>query len=216
MGLWSLEVTHTKHLPVLFFSGRGRLVVTLDSFNFHLLLSRIMANPNLLHTLGTYMYAGNRKNGFIVLPSHKIIVIIYSVTHSEVRLGGMRPSWARQMYRVHHSYPPPTRLTIWYAGRAIYTECWGTIPQYTVCCCHSILWHSVLTTSSISFSSSATSSPLFFLPWERICWTFLGCYYASFPTMFLGFLKLFSNSPLSIVGCLLWGPASRMTITRTI
>jgi hypothetical protein len=27
---------------------------------------------------------------------------------------------------------------------------------------------------------------------------------------------LFSNSPLSIVGCLLWGPASRMTITRTI
>jgi hypothetical protein len=30
-----------------------------------------------------------------------------SFTCGEVRLGGMRPSWARQMYCVNLSYPPP-------------------------------------------------------------------------------------------------------------
>ncbi len=48
----------------------------------------------------------------------------------------------------------------------------------------------VLTTSSSS--SSSTSSPFFFLPWERVCWTFWDCHYASFPTRSLGFLQLFS------------------------
>jgi hypothetical protein len=34
-------------------------------------------------------------------------------------------------------------------------------------------------------------------------------------TRSLGFLELFSNSPLSIFGHLSWGPASRLAITRT-
>jgi hypothetical protein len=41
-----------------------------------------------------------------------------------------------------------------------------------------------------------------------------GCHYASFPTKSLGFLELFSNSPLSVCGRLSQGPASCMTITR--
>jgi hypothetical protein len=33
-----------------------------------------------------------------------------SVTHSEVWLGGVRPSWAHQMYRVDRLYPLPPHM----------------------------------------------------------------------------------------------------------
>ncbi len=107
-----------------------------------------------------------------------------------------------------HILPPPKWLTIWYARRATYTECCVTIPQNTVSLSLSVVIHLI--------TSSATSSLFFFLPWERVCWTLLGCHYASFLTRSLGFLELFSNSPLSLSGCLPWGPASCPAITRTI
>jgi hypothetical protein len=56
--------------------------------------------------------ARNRKNGFIILPSHKITVLKISrlignsVTLSKFWLGGVRPNWAHQMYRVDCPYPP--------------------------------------------------------------------------------------------------------------
>jgi hypothetical protein len=88
--------------------------------------------------------------------------------------------------------------TCWYAGRAIYTECWGTIPQYSVAVTRSC--DTLVLTTSSSSSPSATSSPFFFLPWQRVSWTFLVCHYASFPTRSLGFLELFSTFPLSVFG----------------
>ncbi len=72
----------------------------------------------------------------------------------------------------------------------------------------------VLTASSSS--SSSTSSPIFFLPWERLSLIFLGCHYASFLKRSFGFLELFSNSPLSFFGRLLWGLASHLTSMRNI
>ncbi len=42
------------------------------------------------------------------------------------------------------SISPPSRLTNWYVGRAIYTECWGRIPQYTVLLSLSLVTHWLL------------------------------------------------------------------------
>jgi hypothetical protein len=57
--------------------------------------------------------AGNRKKQLYRIPQSqnnctKIHGLIRnSVTDCEVWLGGVRPSWARQMYRVDCPYPPP-------------------------------------------------------------------------------------------------------------
>ncbi len=59
----------------------------------------------------------------------------------------------------------------------------------------------VLTASSSSSLLEATY-PVFFLCWEIVSWTFLGCHYAHFLNRSIGFLELFSSSPLSIFGCL--------------
>jgi hypothetical protein len=64
----------------------------------------------------------------------------------------------------------------------------------------------VLITSSSS--TSLTSSPFFFLPQERVSWTFFGCHYSSFLTRSLAFLELICNTPLSTFGLLSQGPAS--------
>ncbi len=65
-------------------------------------------------------------------------------------------------------------------------------------------------------SSSATSSIIFFLPWERVNRPFIGCHHANFPARTLGFLELFSNCPVSIIGHISQGAASHLDITRTI
>ncbi len=72
----------------------------------------------------------------------------------------------------------------------------------------------ILTTSSSS--SCLTSSPFFFLPQERVSWTSFGYLDASFPIRSLGFVEMFSNSHLSIFIRLSLGPASCLTIMRTI
>ncbi len=138
-------------------------------------------------------------------------VLYFSVTCGEVRLGDVRPSLAHQMYCVdiHILRSAPTWLTIWCAVRAIYTECWGIIPQYTVSLRLCSVAHRVLIASS---AISATSS----YPEKEWAEPFLGCHYVSFLTRSLGFLELFSNSPWSIFVCHSWGPASRLAITKTI
>jgi hypothetical protein len=114
------------------------------------------------------------------------------------------------MCHVNRLYPPSPILPVWNVERVIYTVCKGTVPQYT----ESLSLFLVLTTSS----SSSTSSPFCFLPWERVELSF-GHHYANFPTRSLGFLELFSNSPLSLEHlwlpltrfCRGWGPASFLT-----
>ncbi len=79
--------------------------------------------------------------------------------------------------------------------------------------CHSVSWHTGSHHIIIIFIR--TSSPFFFLPWEKSK-TFLGCHYFSFSTRSLDFLGWFSNTPLSAFGHLSRGPASCRAITRTI
>jgi uncharacterized membrane-anchored protein YitT (DUF2179 family) len=67
-----------------------------------------------------------------------------------------------------------------------------------------------------SSSSSSTSSPFFILPWKRLSWPFLKLSLCLFSIQSLGFLEMFSNSPLSVFGHLSQGPASHVAILRTI
>jgi hypothetical protein len=90
---------------------------------------------------------GNRKkNGFSVLPSHKIIVQKSPVLDETLK-PAVRSSWVvwnklRLLYVLclPSLSSPPHRWSFWYAGRAIYIECWGKIPQYTVLL-SSVFWH---------------------------------------------------------------------------
>ncbi len=131
--------------------------------------------------------AGNRKNGFIVFPVKKIIVqqilglIGNSVTHGKAQQGGVRPSWAHQNVPCWPFVPPPTTwLSIWYAGRAIYSECWGTIPQYMVLLSLCLVTVTLVLTTSSSLTSANFTCLLLLTLRKRVSWTFLGFHYAIF------------------------------------
>jgi hypothetical protein len=82
----------------------------------------------------------------------------------------------------------------WYVGRAIYTECWGTISQYTVSLSLDFVTRWFSPHHHQLHISSSSSYP------KKVSWTFLGCPYASFLTRSLCFLLFFSNSLLSVCG----------------
>ncbi len=167
------------------------------------------------------VFAGNRKNGFIIFPSHKKNCMENTQSYRK----HCNPQWGPAMRcETQLDLPdvscwpsvsfPSAWLTIWCGESYIY---WVLRNNFSINSVNvtrpcDIL---VLTASSSSSSSSATLSSVF-LPWERASWIILGCHYASFPTRSLGFLELFSNSPLSAFGHLSWAPASCLAITRSI
>ncbi len=140
-----------------------------------------------------------------VTPLHQLWVFVFIVLRFSLEV--WKPSWER---RVNHLYPSPCLTFLIYGVSCIY---WVLRKNSSV---HSVaitrLPSLVLTASS---SSPATSS-IFFLPWETVSWTFLGCHYASFPTRSLGFLELFSNSLLNVFGHPSRWPTFHLAITRTI
>ncbi len=79
--------------------------------------------------------------------------------------------------------------------------------------------YDALVLTSLSSSASSTHLPSSSSPWERVSWLCfrLSAYdYFFFISRFIGFLELFSNSPL-IIFCHCWhGPASCLAIKRTI
>jgi hypothetical protein len=133
------------------------------------------------------MYHWEQKKRLYHLPksqnnSTKVFGLIgNSVTHGEIHLGGVRPSWTCLICNVDHSYPPPPH------GRP--ADMWGELytpsaeEQFlsTQCRCHSLSCDTLVLTTSSSLSSS-TSSPFFFLPWVRVSWLLLGCHHARFLT----------------------------------
>ncbi len=163
---------------------------------------------------------GNRKSSFIIFPSHKIIVqnILSYRKLWNLRwgpAGRCETQLAPLMWRVDCLYsPPPQGFTCVICGESyIY---WVQGNNSSVCSVAVTLSCDTLVLTTLSSFSLSTSSLFFFLPWERVSWTFLGCHYANFLTRSLGCLERFSNSPLSFLGCLSHGPASRLSITRTI
>ncbi len=105
---------------------------------------------------------------------------------------------------VDHPYHPPLFLPVWCVGKAtVYTECRGTILQYTVSLslCFVTHWfssHHHHLHQRLHLPSSSYPEKVY------ISWTFLGCHYASFPTRSLGFLELFSNSLLCVLATSHW------------
>ncbi len=111
------------------------------------------------------------------------------------------------------SSPPPSCLTFLICKESytvyVYRVLRNNSPVHSV----TVTWScDTLVLTASSSSSSATLPPFFFLPWESVSWTFLGCHYASFLTRSL----VVSNSPLSVFGHLSRCPASHLAITRTI
>ncbi len=90
---------------------------------------------------------GNRKRSFVLIPSHKII---------------------EQLLTVRILPPTFTCLICGESYRYWVQENNSSVHSVTVILSYDTL---VLTTSSLSPSS--TSSIFFFLPWERVSWTFL-------------------------------------------
>jgi hypothetical protein len=149
-----------------------------------------------------------------------------SATCGEAWLGGVRSSWARQMCHVDHLSPPPMVDHLICRERYKYWVLRNNSSVYSDAVTQSCD-RQVLTTSSSS-SSSSTSSHFFFLSWES--WTFLGCHYAGFPARPLPghhennliwvysslMVPLWASLVLSAFGRLSGGPASRLTVTKTI
>jgi hypothetical protein len=178
-----------------------------------LLINRFSCTSVIYRLLGHKCIFRNRKNCFVVFPSHKIIVQKYSVlleTLDTVPLGGVRPSWTHWMCHVEYPYFPPTWLTIWYAGRAIYIL--STKEQFisSQCRCLLVLWHTGSHCIILIFIISNFIS-LLLLTLRESKLNLLGCHYASFLTRSLGFLELFSNSPLRVFGRLSRCPAYFLT-----
>ncbi len=122
-------------------------------------------------------------------------------TYDEAQLAGVRPSWPTQCVVLTVGNLPPSCFYLCYMSRELYIL--SAEEQYWLLRNKSLVYSVAVTlscdtlvlTSSSSFSSS-TSFPFLFLPWERVGWFFLGCHDASFLTRSLGFIKLFSYSPL--------------------
>jgi hypothetical protein len=121
------------------------------------------------------------------LPSHKIIIQKYPVL-LETLQPVMRSSWETW----NPAGLPPTHFYLSDVEGAIYTECRGTIPQYTVLLtlCLVTHWFS-LRRHHLNHHYHLPSS----LYLEKVSWFYLGCHYASFLTRYLGFPDLFSNPP---------------------
>ncbi len=92
---------------------------------------------------------------------------------------------------------PSTGLTIWYAERAIDAEYWGMIPQYTVALSLSVVTHWFSPHHHHHLLLQQLHLPSSSYPEKEEVEPCLDCHYASFPIRSLGFLELFSNSPLS-------------------
>ncbi len=91
-------------------------------------------------------------------------------TRSEIKLGGVKPSCDCWMYCVYCPYPPLLIADLSDMRGELYILNAEEKFLSTQCCCHWSCDTRVLTSSS--YSSSATSSPFFFLLWKRISWTF--------------------------------------------
>ncbi len=154
------------------------------------------------------------KNRIIVFPSHNITVQNTS-SWSIALETTIKSSWEvwNPAGPPHESCwlsvsSPPSVLFVWYVGRAIYTVL-SAKEQFlrTQCLCHSVLWHTgphhiiIIFISHLLLLTLRKSKLNFF--WQ-------------FSNLAPWILKLFVNSLLSIFGCLSRGPASRLTIIRTI
>ncbi len=119
---------------------------------------------------------------------------------------------AFQVYRIVCLCPTPKWLAIWNAEE-LYILSADEQLLSTQCGCHWVLWHTGSHSIIIIFIISNFIS---LYPEKDQVEPFLGCHYANLPIRSLGFLELFSNFPSSVFGSLSWGPASRLTIMRTI
>ncbi len=123
---------------------------------------------------------------------------------------------AHLMCPVNHLNPPEIKklIPVWGEEVVIYTECWGTNPQYTVSLSFCLVTH-WFSPHHHHLHHQLHLSSFFLLEKEQVE-PILGRHYASFLIRSPGFLKLFFNSPLGIFGSFSWSPAYRLTIKRTI
>ncbi len=118
-----------------------------------------------------FLYHQNWKSTYFIFPSHKIIVgkFVYignSILSHEGPAGRCEiQQWLLYVLCWPSNPLSPNFYLFFYVERAIYTESWGTILQYTVS-----LGLVTYGFSPHHPSSSATSSPSFILPWERVSW----------------------------------------------
>ncbi len=131
------------------------------------------------------------------------------------QLGGVKPSWDWSRCHVNYLFPPTPRIFNCMIYRESYIQILSPEEQFlstqvvTRPC-------DILVLSTSSSSSSATSSPFFISPWERVSWPFFRLSLCMFSGKSLGFLELFPTLPLSIFGHCYRGLASRMAIMSNI
>ncbi len=138
---------------------------------------------------------GNRKSSFIIFPSHKIIV---QNIQSYRKLWNMwwcpatrcETQLAPLMFRVDRLYSPPHSFTCLICGESYI--CWVQGNNSWECIVAVTLSCDTLTLTTLSSFSLTTSSPFFFLPWERLGCTFLGC---TMPVFWLGSLAVWRGFP---------------------
>ncbi len=120
---------------------------------------------------------------------------------------------------IDHLYPSFLSLVLpaWCGGSYIYTECRGIIPSYKVSLSHRLVTHWFLPHHHHLHLQLHLHSSFFFLTQRKNKLDFrLAVTVPVFFISSLGFLELFSNSPLSVSDCLSWGQTSCLTIMRTI
>jgi hypothetical protein len=116
-----------------------------------------------------------------------------------------RSGWERRtqlgpgtVYKYHVDHLLPVLPLWWFEGRAINTEPWGRIPQYSMLLSHGPVMALVLTSSLLS--ALASTFPFFNIPWESISWLFFRLSLCLLLSRSLGFLELFLALPLSVFG----------------
>ncbi len=156
----------------------------------------------------------NRKHGFILLPSQKIIV--------KNSLSYWEPC--------NQQWGPNGRCETWLGP--VHVICWPSISSYLICRESYIYWvqrnnssvysvavtqscYTLVLTNIIFIISNFISLLLLILRTSRLN-LFLGYHYATFPIRSLGFLEFYPNPPLSIFCQLSRGSASHLAIMRTI
>jgi hypothetical protein len=103
--------------------------------------------------------------------------------------------------RVDCPFPPLHFLPVWYVERAMYTEFWGTIPQYTVTRSCNTGSHCII----IIINNIISLLHLMLRNIKLILFRLSLCL---FSIRSLGFLELFSNSPSEH----LWPPLTRSSL----
>ncbi len=111
-------------------------------------------------------------------------------------------------------YPPTPTFHLSDMWRELYIPSPEEHFLSTKCCCHLVLWHTGSHHIRIIIIINIIS--LLHLTVIKGSWPFFRLSLKLFLTRSLGFLVLLSNSPLSIFGCLSWGPASWLAITTTV